>query len=260
MRVDMALQGPRSLDVLDQIVTDTDFRARIHALSRFEFASGEVFGMPLIAAATGYTGEEVGFELVTHPEAAPRLWDMILEEGERFGVRPTALGARDSTRTEAGLPLHGHELAGELDIDPVEAGYGSFVKLHKPFFVGRRAMVEAATRREREIVRFVVEGRGPRLIRPGHIVVDGRKGRYGGIVTSCTLAGEREVGMAIVRRDLNREDTPLQIFPYAKKDRMPEKVDLHGMDEKDWVPISRAARVLGRFPAEGGPAAETAQE
>jgi glycine cleavage system T protein len=254
-RVDLALQGPRSLDILDEIVLDGDFRARIHALGRFEFTEGEVFGMPLLVAGTGYTGEEVGFELVTHPEAAPRLWDMLLEEGAKHGLKPTALGARDSTRTEAGLPLHGHELAGEHEVNPVEAGYGSFVKLHKPFFVGRRAMVEAATKRDREIVRFVVEGRG-RLIRPGHIVVDGRKGRYAGIVTSCTLAGSREVGMAIVRRELGREDSPLQIFPYQKKDKMPEKVDLHGMSESDWVPISRAARVLRRFPAAGGPAAE----
>ena len=258
-RVDMALQGPRSLDVLDEVVTDAGFRERIHALGRFEFAEGEVFGMPLVVAATGYTGEEVGFELVTHPDAAPRLWDMLIQEGERFGLKPTALGARDTTRTEAGLPLHGHELAGEMGVNPVEAGYGSFVKLHKPFFVGRRAMVEAATRRDREIVRFVVEGRG-RLIRPGHVVVDGRKGRYAGVVTSCTLAGEREVGMALVRRELSREDTPLQIFPYRKKDRMPDRVDLHGMGESDWIPISRAARVLGRFPGAGGPAAETAEE
>jgi hypothetical protein len=88
------------------------------------------------------------------------------------------------------------------------------------------------------------------------VVVDGRKGRYAGVVTSCTLAGEREIGMALVRRDLSREDTPLQIFPYRKKDRMPEKVDLHGMGEQDWIPISRAGRVLSRFPAAGGPAAE----
>lgn len=255
-RIDMALQGPRSLDILDEIVMDGAFKARIHALGRFEFTEGEVFGIPLIVASTGYTGEEVGFEVVTHPETAPKLWDMLIQEGERYGLKPTALGARDTTRTEAGLPLHGHELAGEHGIDPVEAGYGSFVKLHKPFFVGRKAMVEAATKREREIVRFVVEGRGRRLIRPGHIVVDGRKGRYGGIVTSCTLAGSREVGMAIVRRDLSREDAPLQIFPYTKKDKMPEKVDLHGMDERDWIPISRAGRVLRRFPALGGPAAE----
>ncbi|MBW2263874.1 MAG: hypothetical protein JRG91_18090, partial [Deltaproteobacteria bacterium] len=142
------------------------------------------------------------------------------------------------------------------DVNPVEAGYGSFVKLHKPFFVGRRAMVEAATKRDREIVRFVVSGRGPRLIRPGHVVVDGRKGRYAGVVTSCTLAGSREVGLALVRRNLSMEDTPLQVFPYKRKDKMPDKVDLHDMGGQDWIPISRAARVLSRFPGVGGPAAE----
>jgi glycine cleavage system T protein len=260
MRVDLAIQGPRSLDVLARVIEDRAFVERIRALGRFEFAEGEALGAPLIAAATGYTGEEVGFELVTHPGAAPALWDAILERGAELGVKPAALGARDSTRTEAGLPLHGHELAGEHGVNPVEAGYGSFVKLHKPFFVGRQAMVEAATRRDREIVRFVVEGKGHRLIRPHHIVVDGRKGRYAGVVTSCTMAGEREVGMALVtRRELAREGSPLQIFPYTDRDRMPDSVNPLAMGDEDWIPISRPARVVIRFPGEGGPAAEAEQ-
>jgi glycine cleavage system T protein len=260
MRVDVALQGPRSLDLIDAIIADADMRRRIHGLSRFEFTEGTLDGQPLMVASTGYTGEEVGFELYTHPDYAPTLWDLLLEKGGPMGVIPTALGARDSTRTEAGLPLHGHELAGEHEVNPVEAGYGSFVKLHKPFFVGRQAMVEAATRRDREVVRFVVDGRGPRLIRPGHVVVDGRRGRYAGIVTSCTLAGSREVGMAIIKRELAREGNPLQIFPYTSKDRMPGEVNLHGMGEDDWIPISRAATVLSRFPGQGGPSAELLAE
>ncbi len=256
-RVDMALQGPRSLDLLDVVIEDADLRRRIHHLSRFEFTEGALGDMPLMVASTGYTGEEIGFELYTHPDRLVELWDLLLERGGPLGVMPAALGARDSTRTEAGLPLHGHELAGENGVNPVEAGYGAFVKLHKPFFVGRQAMVKASTARDREIVRFVVDGRGPRLIRPGHVVVDGRKGRYAGVVTSCTMAGSREVGMALVRRELAVEGTPLQIFPYTRKDRMPGQVNLHQMGDEDWIPISRASTVMSRFPREGGPAAET---
>jgi glycine cleavage system T protein len=259
-RVDLALQGPRSLDLLDAVIEDDDFRRQVHHLGRFEFADGRLGEWPLMIASTGYTGEEVGFELYTHPDAAPELWDLLLARGGPMGVMPAALGARDSTRTEAGLPLHGHELAGEHGVDPVEAGYGSFVKLHKPFFVGRAAMVAAATNREREIVRFRVDGRGPRLIRPGHVVVEGRRGRYAGVVTSSTVAGEREIGMALVKRAYAREGTPLQIFPYTQRDRMPGKVDLHDMDERDWIPISRPATVLSRFPGEGGPAAELLEQ
>lgn len=247
-KVDIALQGPASLFVLKQVVGGGDFYARIRELRRFEFATGEVMGSDVIVARTGYTGESVGFEILVHPEVAPAVWNAILNVGEFYGVKPTGLGARDSTRMEAGLPLHGHELAGEHDVNPIEAGYGSFVKMHKPFFVGRKEMVRAALQREREIIRFEVTGKGPRMVRPGHVVMEGRKGKYAGIVTSCTLAGDKEVGMAIVGRKVAAEGTPLALLAYTSRDGAPSAKKLNELVEGDWLPVSKSAVVMSRFP------------
>jgi glycine hydroxymethyltransferase len=91
----------------------------------------------VIISRTGYTGERIAYEIFVHPEQAPALWAKLMEAGEPFGLKPCGLAARDSTRTEAGLPLYGHELAGSLGLNPADAGFGSYVKLWKPFFIGR---------------------------------------------------------------------------------------------------------------------------
>jgi glycine hydroxymethyltransferase len=231
-----------------RLIGDGAFLGRVKELRRFEFAAGELMGTDAMVARTGYTGEPVGFEMLIHPDAAPALWNAILDAGAPLGVVPAGLGARDSTRTEAGLPLHGHELAGGNAINPVEAGYGSFVKIHKPFFVGRRHMVRASVARDRQIVRFRVTGKGPRLVRPGHAVVDGRKGKFAGTVTSCTLAGETEIGMAIVSSKYAQPQTPLAIFAYTEKDGAPPSRKLTELSADDWLPISKSAVVIPRFP------------
>lgn len=74
-----------------------------------------------------------------HPDRAVELWNALMAAGEPFGMKPCGLAARDSTRTEAGLPLYGHEMAGAQNLNPADAGFGSFVKMYKPFFIGRRA-------------------------------------------------------------------------------------------------------------------------
>ncbi|NMC69447.1 MAG: serine hydroxymethyltransferase [Myxococcales bacterium] len=246
-RVDLALQGPASLATLAAAVGPGRFLWRIERLGRFEFAEGEIDGVHAIVSRTGYTGEDVGFEMYLHPDAAPRIWNLLLEKGAPLGVVPAGLGARDSTRTEAGLPLHGHELAGHHGISPIEAGYGSFVRLHKPFFVGRSRMVAEAAKPARTIVRFRVPVAGGKMIRPGNVVVDGRRGEYAGVVTSCTAVEGFQVGMALVEPSLAAPGTPLQVFAMSEKDRMPPGKTIGELGPGDRVVLTREAVVLTRF-------------
>ena len=149
MRVDIALQGPKSRDILLGMGMDDKTKARIMKLKRTELCDGVVGGFDLIVSRTGYTGEKIAFELFVHPDRAVDFWNAILKAGEQFGVKPIGLGARDSLRTEAGLPLYGDEMGlgsgkhGQRDLGVAEGGFGSYVKTYKPYFIGREAYVDA---------------------------------------------------------------------------------------------------------------------
>lgn len=116
--------------------------ARATALAKlapFQFlASCTVCGVPALVSRTGYTGED-GFELYAAAAHAPALWSGLLLTGERFGLMPAGLGARDTLRLEARLPLHGHELS--ASITPIEAGLHAFIKPGKGDFIGRDALL-----------------------------------------------------------------------------------------------------------------------
>ncbi len=250
-RVDLALQGPRARNVLNRLIDDARFRLELERLRKFCLIQGRVAGIDTIIARTGYTGEEVGYELFVHPEAARTLWNAVLEAGAADGVVPVGLGARDSTRTEAGYPLHGHELAGPNRINPLEAGYGSFVKLHKPFFVGRAAMLEAHKKRERVVVRFEVDEKGGKVLRPGMPVLEGRKGEYTGVVTSAASTGERQVGLALIQARHARPDAKLMVLPVAEGEKAPPACSPASLKSGDWMAIPRACTILPRFMRPG---------
>ncbi|HET89880.1 MAG TPA: glycine cleavage system aminomethyltransferase GcvT [Chloroflexi bacterium] len=224
---EVALQGPRSRDILLALLDAAphsgavaEIRGRLKAMKRTEVleaqipsrrASGGV--LDLIIARTGYTGEPQSFELFVHPEALVILWERLLEVGEPFGLRPIGLGARDSLRIEAGLPLYGHELAGPLDLRPDDAGFAGYIKLNQPFFVGRRAYIEHAQERKMVVVRFHIEEKGVRVPKQGDVVTDSR-GRVIGQVTSCAMDTEGYlVGQAYVDLRHAEEGAPIRIFP-----------------------------------------------
>ncbi|MYD94727.1 MAG: glycine cleavage system aminomethyltransferase GcvT [Chloroflexi bacterium] len=211
-RLDLALQGPRSRDVLARLAPDEESRRRLRRMRAFDVGSFTLAGIDLEVAHTGYTGERVGFELLVHPDAANHLWHAMLDAGFDDGVRPAGLGSRDSTRTEAGLPLYGHELGGELDLTPGDAGFGGFVKLYKPFFIGRSGFMAREQRRTSQIVRFAITDERVPIAREGDPVVDARGG-WVGIVTSAALdTNQRQVGMAHVMQRVSEEGTPLRVF------------------------------------------------
>ena len=118
MRVDLALQGPASMRILQSLTDDVRVQDQIGRVPRTGVTHCVLSGFDLVIARTGYTGEDVGYEIFVHPDRAVAFWELLLEAGKPFGIQPTGLAARDSTRTEAGLPLYGHELAGHFNISP----------------------------------------------------------------------------------------------------------------------------------------------
>ncbi|HOX07726.1 MAG TPA: serine hydroxymethyltransferase [Planctomycetota bacterium] len=246
-RVDVSIQGPRSRDVLLKLADSPADARRIGYLLRNDFAPVKLAGIPMYVSRTGYTGESLGYECYLHPDGAARLWGAVLEAGRPLGLVPCGLGSRDSTRTEAGLPLFGHELAGKHRISPAGAGYGSFVKLHKPFFAGRASYLAAEAGRKSQIVRFRLNESGARSIQPGDPVASSR-GEVVGEVTSCVLAGDRQVGMAYVTNAAAKPGTKIGIFPLPRlgKPAPAEKArDKAAVGDKTILP--EYATVLSRF-------------
>jgi glycine hydroxymethyltransferase len=181
-----------------------------------------------------------------HPDKSPQLWNAILEAGKPFGVRPAGLGARDSTRTEAGLPLYGHELAGPINLSPYHSGFGGYVKSYKPFFIGKRAYYERAAQANTRLSRFRMNQKGVRVPKLGDPVLDGR-GRVIGTVTSCALDSEGYLlGMAVIESAFGAKDgMPISIM--ALPERAPGPLSPHApLGSRALVPD--AATILTRFP------------
>ncbi|MEW5825353.1 MAG: glycine cleavage system aminomethyltransferase GcvT [Candidatus Bipolaricaulota bacterium] len=246
--IDLALQGPQSTRALSSVLSPADAR-RVAALERTQFVELALEGRQILVARTGYTGEPVGYEIFAAAPTALWLWNALLEAGQALGVRPCGLAARDSTRTEAGLPLYGHELEGPLGIDPFEAGFGSYVKLHKPFFIGRSAAVARASSLRRELVRFTVE-RGERPVRAGAAVLD-KNGLILGRVTSSVSLADAQVGLALLeRRGVSQGTALLFVVPTETG---------AAWTPGTRIPVPSRGVVAARFMAKGAPASDDAE-
>jgi glycine hydroxymethyltransferase len=246
-RVDIALQGPRSTDILIALAGgDADFSRRIKALPWAGVMKATVGGHDLIISRTGYTGERVAYELFVHPERSVALWNALLAAGEAYGLKPCGLASRDSTRTEAGLPLYGHELAGASGLNPADAAFGSYVKLWKPFFVGRAAFLAHEAGRDRIVVRFRMNDKGVRRPETGDPVLD-RRGKVIGAVTSCAIDREGYLlGQALVPLEMSAPETPLYIYQLGGGQRPIKGVESFQTGSR--LPMPDAAMVLTRFP------------
>ncbi len=148
----LALQGPASLEILKKLTQDRFIPQKYYHFT----PHAQVAGIPCLLSRTGYTGED-GFELYCAPEKAERLADAVLEAGKPYGLIPCGLGARDTLRLEAAMPLYGHEM--DDNISPPETGLSPFVKMEKPDFIGKKALLE---RGEPKIARvgLKITGRG----------------------------------------------------------------------------------------------------
>jgi aminomethyltransferase len=186
-RAIIAIQGPQARALLSAIAPDA---AAVH---RFAVAPFDWKGTTCLVAGTGYTGED-GVECAVPAELAEDFWSAVVAAG----ISPAGLGARDTLRLEAGLPLHGHELG--PGITPLQAGLGWVIGWDKGDFIGRAALEEEkANGPARRLRGLVAEGRQP--LRDGaHLQVGGQSV---GHLTSGNFSPMRErgIGLALVDAD-----------------------------------------------------------
>jgi glycine hydroxymethyltransferase len=244
-RVDLALQGPRSKEILLALGFNPDDERKINHLRWSELCEVRNDKYDLVVTRTGYTGEKLAYELFVHPDKVESIFRELLELGKPFGLRACGLGARDSLRTEAGLPLYGHELAGELNIGVGGAGFGSYVKVNKPWFIGRDAYLAREKDRENVIARFRFSEKRVRKAHYGDPVMD-EQGRVIGKVTSCATDSEGYfLGQAFVNRRYAKKGTLVYIYQDVEKRK---GVGLNDLSYGERVALPDTATILRRFP------------
>jgi aminomethyltransferase len=173
----LALQGPRAVAILTRVADQA-----VGGIPSFHFIEGSVRGAPALLSRTGYTGED-GFEIYLPPAEAERIWTALLEAGREDGLVPAGLGARDTLRLEARLPLYGNDI--DETVTPLEAGLGFIVRLAKGEFLGSDVLLRQKERGvERRLTGF--EMTGPGIPRHGYPLR--LEGREAGTVTSGTFA------------------------------------------------------------------------
>jgi aminomethyltransferase len=185
----IALQGPQARATLQKL-TGVD----LATIKYYWFATGEVASVLATISRTGYTGED-GYEVFVPPQAAPRVWQAMLEAGREFDLVPAGLGARDTLRLEAAMRLYGNDIDDTTSV--LEADLGWIVGWNKPAFLGRDRLLEQKERGvARKLVGFELLDRG--IARHGYpVFVDGAQA---GHVTSGTQTPflKKAIGMAYV--------------------------------------------------------------
>jgi aminomethyltransferase len=196
----IAVQGPKALATLTPLLGD--------AIGSLKYYRSMTVKAPFdaIVSRTGYTGED-GFEVTVSADRAAEVWEAILESGRPHGIVPCGLGARDTLRFEAAMPLYGHELGEE--INPYAAGLGWVVKLDKGDFVGREPLTRFKRNPGRVRIGLALDGK--RIAREGSVVLQGD--REVGTVTSGTFAPTlgTSLAMAYVDPECRSIGTALQV-------------------------------------------------
>lgn len=197
----IAVQGPRAEAILQRLC-DTP----LGGLGYYRAISANVVSAKCLVSRTGYTGED-GFEISFAEEMAVTIWEALLDAGRDEGVVPCGLGARDTLRFEAAMPLYGHEM--DETTNPYEVGLGWAVKPEKGDFIGRDALRAAKAHPARSRVGLALGGK--RIARQGAAVL--QDGTPVGTVTSGTFAPTlgRSLAMALVDRRVSPVGTALEV-------------------------------------------------
>ncbi|AQT70157.1 Aminomethyltransferase [Anaerohalosphaera lusitana] len=245
-RVDIALQGPKAADIIGEMMEDEAAGGQLAEMKPFRFIETSIAGNDVIVSTTGYTGSP-GFEIYVHPETAGQVFELILEKGEKYGVKPCGLGARDSLRIQAGLPLYGHELSGKHAISPLEVGYSWAVKLDKPFFIGKDAMLENDKNRTMKVVRLSLPGqKGVRPVREDDGVLT-EDGECIGWILSATKVGEEQIALAFVSRDAVKKEDPVGVYYLARSQGQKAKGKLDSVEPGQELEADITGTVEPRF-------------
>lgn len=200
----LAVQGPKAEQILSKLT-----KSDLSQLRFFHFLEkASIGGFEGIVSRSGYTGED-GFEIYLDPSNAPALWDKILDAGREEGIIPAGLGARDTLRQEACLPLYGQEL--EKDITPVEAGLSRFISFEKSSFNGKAKLQNQHDNVSgRRLAGYEMIDRG--IPRHGFEILSG--GKSAGITTSGTFSPtlDKNVGMALLEPSLTTSGTEIEVL------------------------------------------------
>lgn len=243
-RVDIALQGPTSRDILLGLPMSAKDAAAVKGLAWSSIVHVLLDGFDVYVSRTGYTGERIAFEIFPHPDQAADLFKRLVDAG----AVPCGLAARDSLRIEAGLPLYGHELAGDYNMNPADAGFASYVKLWKPFFIGKGAYMAYEATRDHVCTRFRIDQKGGRPAHAGDPIMD-RRGRVIGVVTSCSRDQEGfQTGQALLKLEFASPNVQILIFSNANRSANGKSPADLTMGDRATVP--ELATVLSRFPKE----------
>jgi len=207
----LALQGPKAKEILSKLTEEASLPVKYYSFTEHV----PVAGINCLVSRTGYTGED-GYELYCSNEEAEKLWDTILQAGNYTGTKekkedeniviPCGLGARDTLRLEAAMPLYGHEM--DDSISPLETGLGFAVKLEKEDFIGKEGIVSRGTPKLTR-VGLNITGRG--IAREACPVYLGEK--LLGTTTSgthCPYLG-RPVAMALLQPEHSQLGTQVEV-------------------------------------------------
>ena len=199
----IALQGPKAAGILQNLLKE-----KLNEMRFYQYIESTLAGnLKVMLSRTGYTGED-GFEIYCRPDDAEKIWNLLMETGEPYGLVPAGLGARDTLRLEAALPLYGQELS--ETITPVMAGLQRFIKLDKGEFNGREPLAEQlAGRLKRRLAGFELLDRA--IPRSGYEIWCG--GRQAGYVTSGGFfpALKKSMGIALVDVDCAGEGSTVEV-------------------------------------------------
>ncbi len=211
----IAVQGPKAVELVQSLT-----EASISDIGYYYFKNDVmVAGVPMLVSRTGYTGED-GYELYFQEDKAHEIWQLLLDKGASDGIKPCGLGARDTLRFEAGMPLYGNELA--EDINPIEAGLNYFVKLDKVSFIGKKSLANYKEDRRRKMVGFELLDKG--MARHGADVMDGEGQIIGSVTTgykSPTLGVT--IGIALVPWSFKDEHLTIQVRKKTLKAKIIKK-------------------------------------